>query len=234
MSIGSERARELLKTSSFLGGLPNGLLDALACRVRVSRFAKGETIFSRGEAGDSLMILLSGQIKITNVTLDGREIILNFLGKGDIIGEIALLDGRPRTADATALEPTEALVLRRRDLLPILNAYPEAMLELIAILCDKLRAASAVIEENTLPMIARTAAGLLRLCDQHGRVVKAGTLIDLKLSQSDLGNYCGLSRENVNRQLGYFRTLGIVQMDDARLTILDMKALRRYAEEPFD
>ena len=196
-----ERARELLKTSSFLGGLPNGLLDALACRVRVSRFAKGETIFSRGEAGDSLMILLSGQIKITNVTLDGREIILNFLGKGDIIGEIALLDGRPRTVMPPHSSPPKPWYFWRRHLLPILNAYPEAMLELIAILCDKLRAASAVIEENTLPMIARTAAGLLRLCDQHGRVVKAGTLIDLKLSQSDLGNYCGLSRENVNCQL---------------------------------
>ena len=157
---------------------------------------------------------------------------MNFLGKGDVIGEIAILDGAPRTASAVAIDDTEALVLYRRDLLPVLLKIPDAMLELIEILCEKLRATSAIIEENSLPMAARAAAGLLRLADQHGRVVKGGTLIDLKLSQRELGSYLGLSRENVSRQLGLFRDIGLLHIEGLQILILDPDALRKYSEEP--
>jgi CRP/FNR family cyclic AMP-dependent transcriptional regulator len=157
---------------------------------------------------------------------------LNFLGKGDVIGEIAILDGAPRTANVIAIEETETLILYRRDLLPALQKNPDAMLELIKVLCEKLRATSLIVEENALPMAARAAAGLLRLADQHGRMVKGGTLIDLKLSQRDLGGYLGLSRENVSRQLGLFREIGLLRIDGPQILILDSEALRRYAEEP--
>jgi CRP-like cAMP-binding protein len=123
-------------------------------------------------------------------------------------------------------------VLYRRDLLPVLLANPETMLELIKILCEKLRAASAIVEENSLPMAARAAAGLLRLAEQHGRFARGGTLIDLKLSQRDLGNYLGLSRENVSRQLGLFRDVGILRIEDSEIVILDVGGLRRYSDRP--
>jgi CRP/FNR family transcriptional regulator, cyclic AMP receptor protein len=226
------RSREALKTLSFLGGLPDAMLDQLASRAHVKRYVKGETIFARDDAGESLMIVLAGRAKISNITNDAREIVLNFLGKGDVIGEIAILDGAPRTANVIAIEETETLILYRRDLLPALQKNPDAMLELIKVLCEKLRATSLIVEENTLPMAARAAAGLLRLADQHGRMVKGGTLIDLKLSQRDLGSYLGLSRENVSRQLGLFREVGLLRIDGPEILILDAEALRRYAEEP--
>lgn len=226
-----ERARDALRTLSFLGGLPDTAIDRLASRAHVKRYRKGETIVTREDAGDSLMLLLAGRAKVSNITSDAREIVLNFLGKGDVIGEIAILDGSPRTASAFALDETEALVLYRRDVLPVLLESPEAMLEVIKILCEKLRATSAIIEENTLPMAARAAAGLLRLADQHGRVVKEGTLIDLKLSQRDLGSYLGLSRENVSRQLGLFRDIGVLRIDGAEIVVLDRSVLRRYCDE---
>jgi CRP-like cAMP-binding protein len=232
MATGSERARDALKALSFLGGLPDPAIDQLALRAHFKRYKKGETIISRGDDGDSLMILLAGRAKISNITSDAREIVLNFLGKGDVIGEIAILDGAPRTAGAFAIDDTEALVVYRRDLLPVLLASPETMLELIKILCEKLRAASAIVEENSLPMAARAAAGLLRLADQHGRLVKGGTLIDLKLSQRDLGNYLGLSRENVSRQLGLFRDVGILRIEGSEIVILDPDGLRRYSDWP--
>ena len=232
MTTSHDRAREALKTLSFLGGLPDPLIDQLAGRAHSKRYRKGETIVTRGDDGESLMIVLAGRAKISNITSDAREIVLNFLGKGDVIGEIAILDGAPRTASAVAIEDTEALVLYRRDLLPVLLKNPDAMLELIQILCEKLRATSAIVEENSLPMAARVAAGLLRLADQHGRVVKGGTLIDLKLSQRDLGSYLGLSRENVSRQLGLFRDIGLLQIEGPQILILDPVALRRYSEEP--
>jgi CRP/FNR family transcriptional regulator, cyclic AMP receptor protein len=232
MTTSHDRARDALKTLSFLGGLPDAVLDRLAGRAHVKRYGKGETIVTRDDAGESLMLLLGGRAKISNITSDAREIVLNFLGKGDVIGEITILDGAPRTANAVAIEDTEALVLYRRDLLPVLPKNPDAMLELIQILCEKLRATSAIIEENSLPMAARAAAGLLRLADQHGRVIKGGTLIDLKLSQRDLGSYLGLSRENVSRQLGLFRDIGLLRIEGAEIVILDRDALRAYSDAP--
>ena len=232
MTTSHDRARDALKTLSFLGGLPDAVLDQLAGRAHVKRYGKGETIVARDDAGESLMLLLGGRAKISNITSDAREIVLNFLGKGDVIGEIAILDGAPRTANAVAIEDTEALVLYRRDLLPVLLKNPDAMLELIQILCEKLRATSAIIEENSLPMAARAAAGLLRLAEQHGRVIKGGTLIDLKLPQRDLGSYLGLSRENVSRQLGLFRDIGLLRIEGAEIVILDRDALRAYSDAP--
>ena len=232
MTSSQDRAREALKALSFLGGLPDAVLEPLASRAHVKRYRKGETIMTRGDDGDSLMIVLAGRAKISNITSDAREIVLNFLGKGDVIGEIAILDGAPRTASAFAIDDTEALVLYRRDLLPVLLKSPDTMLELIKILCEKLRAASSIVEENSLPMAARVAAGLLRLADQHGRVVKGGTLIDLKLSQRDLGSYLGLSRENVSRQLGLFRDIGVLRIEGSEIVILDRDALREYSEGP--
>lgn len=230
MSTANEQARAALQHSSFLGGLPEALLTQLAQRAHVKTFAKGETIYRRGEAGDTMMIILSGRLKITNVTAEAREVILNFLGPGDVNGEIAVLDGRERTANAVALEETQALVLYRRDLLPVLTADPQSMLEIITILCDKIRATSQIVEDNSLQMQGRTASGLLRLADQHGRKTPAGIRIDLKLSQRDLGNYVGLSRENTSRQLKDLRAAGLVIVEDQALIIPDLEALRERAE----
>jgi CRP/FNR family transcriptional regulator, cyclic AMP receptor protein len=220
-----------LRQSSFLSGLPAGVLDKLAQRVHIRRFSKGADLYRRGDAGDSLMILQSGRVKIFNVTADGREIVLNFLAKGDIVGEIAVLDGGERTASAMALESTETLVLYRRDLLPVLSESSDSLLEIVHVLCEKLRVASAIVEDNTLPMTARTAAGLLRLVEQHGRRTAAGIVIDLKLSQRDLGSYLGLSRENANRQIATLREAGIVSVEDARIVVHDEEALRSYTAD---
>ena len=230
MSTANEQARTALKGASFLGGLPTNLLDQLAQRARVTRYARGVTIYRRGDAGDTMMVIMSGRVKITNVTAEAKEVILNFLGRGDVNGEIAVLDGRERTANAVALEDTEALVLYRRDLLPLLMADPQSMLEVITILCDKIRTTSALVEDNSLQMQGRTASGLHRLADQHGRKTPSGVMIDLKLSQRDLGSYLGLSRENVSRQLKDLREAGLIKIEDQTLIIPDLDALRERAE----
>src|SRR5262249_31355072 len=191
-----ERILPFLRSHTFLGGLADEALSALIARGHTRRYSRGETIYRRGEPGDSLMVLLAGRIKVTNVTADAREVVLNFLGVGDINGEIAALDGRERTADAVAIEPCEVFVVYARDLLPVLRASPQALLEIIYILCDKLRSASAIIEDNTLEMRGRTARGLQRLAQQHGRTSKHGIRLELTLSQRELGGYLGLSREN--------------------------------------
>ena len=222
--------REVLKARSVLAALPDEALDEIVRRGRQVHFAKSAHIYRRGDDGDSLMIVLSGRVKIVNVSADAREVALNFLAPGDLGGELAVLDGKPRSADAVALEATEALSIWRRDLLPVLEQHPRAMLGIIATLAGKLRAMTAAVEHAGLQMTARAANALLRLADQHGREAAGGVLIDIKLSQRDLGSYAGLSRENMNRQLAELKELGLIRLDGAQVVVLDRAGLEACAE----
>lgn len=228
--MSSDRMRDVLKAKSVLAALPDAVLDDLVRRARQVRFAKGAAIYQRGDEGDSLMVIVSGRVKIANVSADAREVVLNFLGPGDLAGELAVLDGKPRSADAVALEATEALVIFRRDLIPVLEQSPKAMLGVIAALAGKLRAMTAAVEHAGLQMTARAANALLRLADQHGQKVADGVLIDIKLSQRDLGSFAGLSRENMNRQLSELKEQGLIRLDGAQIVIIDRNGLAACAE----
>src|SRR5262249_39325596 len=153
-----------------------------------------------------------------NTNTDGKDVILNFLRAGGINGEIAALDGKGRTADAIALEDCEVFAVHTRDLVPLLLAHPAAGMEIIKVLCAKLRAASAMIEDNTLEMRQRTAKGLLRLIEQHGFPRKDGVRLDLALSQRELGAYLGISRTNVSRQLTTLRDANVITIDGSQIT----------------
>jgi CRP/FNR family transcriptional regulator, cyclic AMP receptor protein len=225
----AQRVRPFLKSHTFFGGLPDPALDALIERGHTKAYTKGDVIYRRGEPGDSLMVILSGRIKVTNVSANAKEVVLNFLGAGDINGEIAALDGKERSADAVALEPCEIFAVYARDLVPTLTAHPEALLEIIQLLCDKLRSASAIIEDSTLEMRGRTAKGLLRLAQQHGRTSKEGIRLGLAVSQTELGAYLGLSRANVSRQLAQLREANVIKIDGAQIVIADEEGLSMIA-----
>jgi CRP/FNR family cyclic AMP-dependent transcriptional regulator len=226
------RVRPFLRNNTFFGGLPDAALDALIRRGHTKKFAKGAVICRRGGPGDSVMVLLQGRIKVSNVNVDGKEVVLNFLGLGDITGEIGALDGNERTADAVALEPCEVFAVHARDLLPTLTAHPAALLEIIQILCEKLRSASAIIEDNTLEMRARTARGLLRLARQHGRTSKSGVRLQLTMSQTELGSYLSISRENVSRQLARLRDANVITVNEQQIIITDADGLAEIAAAP--
>lgn len=230
MTDTSEKIREILKQKSVFGNVPDAALDDLVKRGRIVRYAKGDAVYHRGDAGDSLMVILSGRIKIFNVASSSREVVLNFLGAGDLSGEFSALDGESRSADAAALEPTTALLLFRRDILPVLERHPQAMLGVVMVLTKRLRLMTAMAEHNLLQMSAKAASGLLRLAEQHGREAADGVLLDLKLSQRDLGNYLGLSRENTSRELGRLKDQGLIRVDGAQVTIVDLDGLRDAAE----
>jgi CRP/FNR family cyclic AMP-dependent transcriptional regulator len=214
-----------LKGSTFLGLLTDPALQALVRCGRVKKYAAGDIICRRGDQGDSVLVVLSGSLRIKNTTLDGRDVGLNFLGVGDVAGEIAVLDGGERTADIVALDETEVLAIHRRDVLPTLMSHPQAMLAIVEVLCEKLRTATAIIEDSTHDMLGRVARGLLRLAQQHGRRRKERTKINLKLSQAELGSYVGLSRANVSRQLTELKSQGAIEIDGAYIVVLDEKAL---------
>ena len=225
-----ERIRAILKTKSVLGRLADDVLDDLARRARLARYVKGEVLYRRGDQADNLMVILSGRVKISNITDDAREVVLNFLGEGDLNGELAALDGKGRSADATALETTEVAILYRRDFIPVLERNPKALLDIVAALAEKLRMTSAMVEHSLLQMSGKAANGLLRLANQHGRKIEDGVLVDLKISQRDLGSYIGLSRENTSRELGRLKDEGIIRVEGAQIVILDMEGLQTWAE----
>lgn len=224
--------RRALDDNDLFGALPEEDLNSLIAHGTTANFRAGEIIFRSDDPGESMMVVLSGRVKISTVSLDGREAILNFIDPGQVFGEVALLDGRPRTADATALQPTELFVLRRRELLPFLEARPALAIRVIEVLCAKLRHATRMVEDTMLlGSGARIARALLRLTEEHGKRRGPTIRLDLKLSQRDLGSYIGLARENVNRQLKLWRELGIVTIHDGYIMILDEAALRRVADE---
>jgi len=225
-----ERLRQFLKNETFLGSLSDGAIDALVRRGHVKKFLAGEFLYRRQERGDTLMVIITGWIKIATSNVDGKEIVLGFLGAGDTSGEMAVLDDRVRTSDAVALEDTEVFLVHARDLLPMLTAHPQALLELIQSLCEKLQDASAIIEDNSLDMRRRIARGLRRLALQHGRTSKEGIRVNLAVSQSELGGYLGLSRENVNRQLGQLRDANVIRNDGPRIIVTNELALCEIAE----
>lgn len=223
-------ALKFLQAATFLGALPDDALNAIVKFGHIKHYRKGQTIFDNGDPGDYMLIILSGRIKISNIGAEAREIILNLLSAGDLIGEIAVLSGGERTAAAVALEDTQTFQLFRRDLMPVLMAHPEALVEIVAILCDKLRNTSAIIEDTHSSMQGRLAAALWRLAQQHGHQTKDGILIGFELNQRDLGNYASLSRENISRQLASLSKAGIILVSNGKVLIKDASRLMALAD----
>jgi CRP-like cAMP-binding protein len=226
------RIRPLLKRNAFLGRLPDASIETLMQRGQSRRYGKGEIVFQRGDPGDTMMMLVTGGIKHTIISAQTKEVILHFVAPGEVFGEITALDGKERTVGAAALEDSEVFVMHMRDLLPALMASPQAMLELIRSLCQRVRMRVAMFEDRTLDMRARVARGLMRLAVQLGRRRRDGVHLQLAVSQEELGNYLGLARANVSRQLGKLRALEVIRMDGGRIVITDERRLAELAEAP--
>jgi len=220
-----DSVRPFLTKNTILGRLPGVVLDALVRKGQVKRFEKGAFIYRRGDPGDSLMVVISGRVKLANTNVGGKEVALDFLGVGDIFGETSALDGKERAIDAIALEASDIFVVYTRDLLPTLLEHPQALLEIIRELCERARAGAAIIEDNTLKMRARLARGLLRLARRRGRRSADGATLLLAISQEELGNHLGLSRANVNRQLGQLKLANLIRIDGTEISIIDEQGL---------
>jgi len=149
----------LLRGHPVFGALEPGQLEQLVSYARTRRVAAGTTLFSKGDPGTELFAVSSGTVKISVPAPDGREAMFNLLHPGEIFGEIALLDGRPRTADAMAMTDCELTVIERRDFLAFVHSEPNVALQLIALLCERLRIASEHYEELVFLDLPRAAAG---------------------------------------------------------------------------
>jgi CRP/FNR family cyclic AMP-dependent transcriptional regulator len=189
-------------------------------------YESGQPVFMKGDPGTAMMAVLSGRIRICAYSADGREVILNVISPGEVFGEIALIDGGERTADAFAMEPTELLSLSRRDFLPYLERNPTVCIKLLMILCQRLRSTSEQLEDfNFLDLRCRLAKRLLYLSALHGQATAKGIHIAVRLPQHLLASMIGTSREAVNKQLRIWEEEGLIDVGRGSITILDRDGL---------
>ena len=227
--------REALLISPFFRPMRSEELDEIIGFASERRVPRGTVIVNKGDPGSSMMVVLAGRVRISNVSADGKEVTLNMIGPGEIVGEIALLDGKPRTADATAIEDTTLMVVERQQFLPFLLRDPSLVERLLAVLCDRLRRTSLALEEIALfALPARLARLLLKLAADYGRPLPreqgGGVRIDLKLSQRDLSTQVASTRETVNKQLRVWRETGTIDQRDGYLIVLKPEALAALVE----
>lgn len=211
----------------FFGGLEPAALERLAASMRSRRFRRGEVIFHIGDPGDALFVIVSGDVKISLPSETGDEAILATLRPGDVFGELALLDGAPRSASATALGPTETVVLPRdrfRELLAMEAGFRDALLASIA---GELRRLTRHVEElHFLDITGRLAARLVRLAEEAGTPLPDGDIqLRANLTQADLAAMVGCTRQSVNKLLGQFTDDGLVRLERDGIVITDLAGL---------
>lgn len=207
----------MLRLNPLFGELSAPIIEVLARMCSSRSLRAGATLFQKGDPGDALYGVRRGQIGIETGTRAGQRHTLALLGPGDLFGEIALLDGKGRTADAVATQPTELFALRRHDVLEFLAREPRVGITLIEILCQRLRELSGQIEQSlTMRLDARTHARLLLLAEDFGD--------DIAITQEQLARSVGATRESVNRLLRRWEAAGVLDLRRGFIQLKDRRA----------
>ncbi len=206
-------------------------LATLARSVRTRRYARGEVIFHQGDPGDALHVLLAGRVKISSPSDNGVEAILTTLRPGEWFGALALLDGAPRSASATAVGAAETLILPRDRFYQLVDDVPAIRHQVFVALAHELRRLTNHVEElHFLDIAGRLAARLARLAEEHGTAGERGEIrLDGPITQGELAAMVGSTRQSVNKLLGYLIADGLIRVDRDAIVILDMPGLLRAA-----
>ena len=214
--------------------MPANDWDALLGFGRLVTFAKGQTILDQGADDKRMYLIRHGRVEISVTSLDGHKRVLNYMGAGEILGEIALLDGGARSADAIAASRTvELTAIEQADVLRALNCSPEVALAVIRELCRRVRNATDMFEvKSEKSAKVRLARTMLRLSAKWGQAVEThpGARELSGFSQGDLGDFAGLARENVNRQMKAWEDAGLIVRNETGITLLDLDAIADQAQ----
>jgi CRP/FNR family transcriptional regulator, cyclic AMP receptor protein len=220
-------AKAVLQRNYLFRGLPSAAIERLAALAVRRSYDKGEIVFAQGDEGDALYGVASGRVRISACGLGGQEVFLNIMEPGDTFGEIAVMDGLPRTAAATALDNATLIIIKRQDFLELLEREPRLAVHLLRLLCERLRWTSELVEESAfLAGEARLAKRLLILASLHGRATAVG-ILELEISQAELARFLGISRQIVNQHLSEWRRRGWVEIARSRILITNAEELRR-------
>jgi len=229
--VGDATAGDALRRSPLFRHLAADALVDLGARMAHRRYRKGEVIFHEGDPGDALHLVLSGRVKIGRVSAGGDETIVTSIGPGESFGELVLLDGAPRSATATALEPTETLVLTRAVFVSLVDDGHDFRWALLAGIANhQRRLTDQLAEAHFLDLAGRLAHQLIRLAHEAApdrqRDVRLGRLY----TQGELAAMIGGTRPRVNRLIGEFVDTGLIRVEPDDLVVIDVEALLRRAD----
>ena len=221
---------EVLERAGLFQGVSPQAADALAELLHESDYHRGETVFVEGEEGDSLYIVLSGKVKIGRRAADGRENMLSVMGPSDMFGELSLFDPGPRTATATVLTDARLASMTHDALRPWISGHPEIGEQLLRVLARRLRRTNDALADLIFTDVpGRVAKALLQLADRFGSRESDGLRVHHDLTQEELAQLVGASRETVNKALADFASRGWMRVDSRAVTILDADRLARRA-----
>jgi CRP/FNR family cyclic AMP-dependent transcriptional regulator len=213
----------------FLASLAVEEADALRTAGARRTYGANVTLLHQSDEAGQVVVLLRGRAKV-GVIEAGREAIFGVVGPGELVGELAAIENSPRSTTVTTLEPVDALVVPRSDFLAVLDRHPRIALVILRMVARRLRYADAQRAEfATLDVAGRLAQRLLELCERFGTPQERGIEVRLPLSQEELANWVGASREAVSKAFLLLRTLDVVETGRRRVTVLDVEALRRHA-----
>jgi CRP/FNR family transcriptional regulator, cyclic AMP receptor protein len=212
----------------FLNSLTSPEAAGLRSRATERRFARGGALFHEDGAPDRVYVVLTGFVKLSRLSNEGREVILGIRGPGDLLGEQSAIDQRPRSATAIALDPVTTLVISGTDFLAFLGEEPHVALIVLRTLSHRLREADFKrVELSVQDTVARVAARITELAERFGSQTGKGVEIDLPISQEELAGWTGCSRDSVVKALQTMRSLGWIETARRRITVREPQELRR-------
>jgi CRP-like cAMP-binding protein len=218
----------VLRKHPIFSDLAPDALDQLCRYAQPTTLKRGATLFAKGDPGHSLYAVISGTVKISVSSPDGRNAILNLIGAGEVFGEIALLDGQPRTADATANTNCEILVIDRRDFLPFVHSQPTLAMKFIELLCGRLRWTSDQVEQIILQDLpGRLASALLGLTEKRKLESTSRTIA---ITQQEISEMVGMTRESINKQLRAWAARDWLRLEHGAIVVLKADPLRELVE----
>ncbi len=221
---------DVLAKAGLFQGVASEASEALASSLKFSDYTRGEQVFTEGEQGDTLFIVMSGKVKIGRRAADGRENMLSVMGPSDMFGELSLFDPGPRTATATVVTEARLAHLAHASLRPWINDRPEIAEQLLRVLARRLRRTNDALADLIFTDVpGRVAKALLGLSERFGTEEAEGVRVRHDLTQEELAQLVGASRETVNKALADFASRGWLRVDSRAVTILDADRLARRA-----
>jgi len=218
----------VLRKHPIFSDLDSEALDQLCRYAKHTVLKRGSTIFSKGDPGNSLYAVISGTVKISLSSPDGRNAILNLVGPGELFGEMSVLDGQDRSADATANTNCEIYVIDRRDFLPFVRSQPALSMKFIELLCNRLRWTTDQVEQVILQDLpGRLASALLGLAEKRKLEPESHTIA---ITQQEISEMVGMTRESINKQLRAWAARDWVRLEHGAIVVLDAVSRRELAE----
>jgi CRP/FNR family transcriptional regulator, cyclic AMP receptor protein len=218
----------VLRQHPIFADLEPEAFDQLCRYAKHITLKRGAALFAKGDPGNSLYAVISGSVKMSVSSPDGRSAILNIVGPGEIFGEIALLDGGARSADAIANTNCELFVIDRREFIPFVRSQPALAMKFIELLCTRLRSTSDQVEQIILQNLpGRLASALIRLSEKH-KLEPAGRTI--AITQQEISEMVGMTRESINKQLRTWATRHWVRLEHGAIVVLKAEPLRQLVE----